>query len=90
MFRKERVLLTLAVAMSVVSPIGNSFQSDASIASVVVRDIHVAFKEWRVPTPGSHPHVLSQRAMERSGTPDRWPTCSAVLILRPGSFGNSV
>ena len=56
MFRKERVLLTLAVAMSVVSPIGNSFQSDASIAGVVVRDIHVAFKEWRVPTPGSHPH----------------------------------
>nr|CCD32051.1 Conserved hypothetical protein [Methylocystis sp. SC2] len=66
MFRKERVLLTLAVAMSVVSPIGNSSQSDASIAGVVVRDIHVAFKEWRVPTPGSHPHdplATSDRAI---------------------------
>ena len=32
--------------------------------------------------------ILSQRAMERSGTPDRWPTSSAVSIRRPGSFGN--
>ncbi|MGJ0532396.1 hypothetical protein [Methylocystis sp.] len=54
--RNRRVLLALAVAMSVVLLTGNTFQSDASAAAVVVRDIHVAFKEWRVPTPGSHPH----------------------------------
>jgi virginiamycin B lyase len=54
--RKKRVLLTLVVAISVVSLIGYSLQSDASIAGVVVRDIHVAFKEWPVSTPGSHPH----------------------------------
>jgi len=54
--RKRRLLPTLAIAISVVSPTGNSFQSNASIAAVVVRDIRVAFKEWRVPTPGSHPH----------------------------------
>jgi streptogramin lyase len=52
----KRLLPTLAIAVSVGSLTGNSFQSNASIAGVVVRDIRVAFKEWRVPTPGSHPH----------------------------------
>jgi hypothetical protein len=54
---QENSLLTLAVAMSVVSPIEIASTSDASIAGVVVRDIHVAFKEWRVPTPARIPTI---------------------------------
>ena len=41
--------------------------------------VSVSFKEWPVPTKGSHPHDPLAAADGRSGTPGRWRARSGEI-----------